>query len=109
MYYKNYRTIQVVKLRFIVIFKCAASKPVYNHGFTPLQKKVLDAPSGTQDRRMLFREVIAVLYQIRTKHVHTHTMWTLFKDFNVKHGGTCTNHFYMITLRNFVVPTRSVW
>ena len=61
----------MVRLPFIVIFTRAAREPAHNHGFAPLpNKKILDAPSGTQDRRMLFREVIAVLCQTLTKHIH---------------------------------------
>jgi len=85
----------VVILPFIVTFKCAAREPAYNHWFTPLTPlpKKKNAPSGNQDRRVLFREVIAVLCQIFTNHIYTHIMWTLFKDFGIKRGGTCTNNW----------------
>ena len=39
---------------------------------------------------MLYREIIAVCFQIHTKHKCT--VWTVLEFLNVNPGGTCSDH-----------------
>jgi hypothetical protein len=42
---------------------------------------------------MLYSEIIAVCSEIHTKHINTLCGQNVVEFVNVKHGGTCSNHW----------------